>query len=208
MKPFFKQVGGLLLAAVAGSAGCTESQTGWTSLFDGRDMRRWKVVRGSVACENGAMVLDGREKDATILARGVSLKNGTLEVRALRRGPPPNAGPFTVALRLPFRINWQSVYFVCRPESVETCWASWRKQMPPPQDRAAIEATDRAELWRFVMDDGAVECFRDGRKVLSCTDPAPCAGSIAMTAAGCRVEILSVRYRRGRPPRNEREESP
>ena len=207
MRSAFIHLGGLLLVA-AGSAGCVESRTGWISLFDGGDMRSWQVLRGSAACENGALVLDGRRKEATILAKGVGLKNGTVEVRALRRGPQPNAGPFTVALRLLLRVNWRSVYFVCRPESVETCRASWRKQMPSPAGRASIEPTDRAELWRFVMDEGAVRCFRDGREVISCADPDPCAGSVAITAARCRVEILSVRYRRGAPPSHEPEQSP
>ena len=208
MRSLFRHLGGLLLVAAAGSAGCAESRTGWISLFDGRDMRSWKVLRGSAAGENGALVLDGRQKNATILAKGVGLKNGTVEVRALRRGPQPNAGPFTVALRLQLRVTWRSVYFVCRPESVETCRASWRKQMPSPEGRASIEPTDRAELWRFVMNEGAVQCFRDGREVISCADPAPSAGSVAITAARCRVEILSVRYRRGVPPGNEAEQSP
>ena len=207
MRSPFIHLGALLLVA-AGTAGCAASRTGWISLYDGRDMRSWQVIRGSAACDNGALVLDGRRNDATILAKGVDLRNGTVEVRARRRGPAPNAGPFTVALRLPLRVNWQSVYFVCRPESVETCRASWRKQMPSPDGRASIELVHEPELWRFVMDERAVRCFRDGREVICCTDPDPRAGSVAMTAARCRVEILSVRYRRGPPPGKEPEKFP
>ena len=197
-----------LVAGVLGGAGCPPGrnntprnppvqpdEAAWIVLFDGRGMSGWKVLQGSATCEGGPIILDGRKKDTTIVARGVNLKNGTVEVELVRKGPADGTGPYTVALRLPVRITWGSIYFVCRPDNVEACRATWRERFPPPEQKARFEKTEGPETWRFVMKDRTIECYRLGRKILSYIDRDPRGGTIGITASRCRIELLSVRYR-------------
>lgn len=199
----------LLFAGLGGGAGCPppasndirepaaeRDEAGWTDLLpDGREMASWRVIQGSATYQDGALILDGRKTDASVLARGVMLRDGTVEVEVLRAPPDSNAGPYTVGLRLPAEPFWQSIYFVCRPDNVETCRATWRAPCPPPEKKATFDATRRPEVWRFVMKGRNIHCYRLGRKVLSRTDPDPRAGSIGITASRCRIEIRSVRCR-------------
>ena len=172
----------------------------WVSVFDGTGMGGWRIVQGSVTCAQGVMVLDGRERDATVIARGVHLRDGVVEVTARREPAENNDGPYTVALRLPVRLNWRSIYFVCRPAYLEVCRGSALRPFPPVERTVHYEPAGKPEAWRFVMNAGSIECYRFGRKILSYEDPDPCGGSIAVTASRCRIEILAVRYLRARTP--------
>jgi hypothetical protein len=49
-------------------------------------------------------------------------------------------------------------------------------------------------VWRFVLDGSTVECYRNGRKILSYVDVQPASGNIALTASQCDIEVLAVRY--------------
>jgi hypothetical protein len=193
-----------VLAGLLGALGCTPADPEldaqstpsgrWIPLFDGRGMRHWRVLQGSVSCRSGIMVLDGRKKDASILARGVKLKNGTVEIALWRKNPEANAGPYTVALRLPFRLSWHSIYFVCRPDNVEVCRATSACPCPPPERKATFEKTDRPEWWRFVMNGRTIDCYRSGQEVLSYADANPSSGTIGLTASRCQIEVLNIRY--------------
>lgn len=183
-------------AGPSGAAG-PPADPEWTVLFDGQDAGRWRVLQGSVTVHRGAMVLDGREGDATILAPDVDLRNGTVEMEVRRADSARDAGPYTVALRLAQRLAWRSIYFVCRPETLQACRGSWRDPWPSPDHNVPVEKTDRTELWRFVLDEGLIHCYRFGKRVLSYADADPCAGAIAMTASRCRIEVLRIRYQSG-----------
>ncbi len=194
--------GGLLCAGCPPARTLPEAQearqedAAWIELLPpGRGLEGWHVLQGSARYENGAMVLDGRKADATVMAKGLALRNGIVEFEVFRREPLTNAGPCTLALRLPMRIAWASIYFVCRPASVEACRATWRDKWPAAQQRASFEAASGPETWRFVLEEGYIHCYRLGRKTLSFPDPQPSEGSIGITAAQCLVEIRSVRYR-------------
>ena len=177
------------------SAPTTTAASPWVVLFDGDDMRRWRTVQGNAKCENGAMILDGRRGDTTVIARRLHLRNGTVEVELRRQPPDANDGPYTVGLRLPARITWRSVYFVCRRESLEACRASWLKRFPQPEKQVRLERAPGRKLWRFVMNEGVIHCYRDGEKVLTYDDADPRTGTIGLTASRCRIEVRSIRYR-------------
>ncbi len=175
------------------------SQPGWVSLFDGQDMDRWLVAQGSAKLADGVIGLRGAAKDATILARGVSLGDGEVEVSFRRRGSATGNEPFTIGLRLAMQLNWTSLYFVCRPGSVEVCRGSSVVNRPSPEDSCQLEplaadAGDGREVWRFVLKGQIVDCYRDGRKLLSYADTQPISGNIALTASRCNVDVLAVRY--------------
>lgn len=177
------------------SAPTTTAASAWIVLFDGDDMRRWRTLQGNARYANGAMILDGRRSDATVIARRLHLRNGTVEVELRRQPPDANDGPYTVGLRLPARIAWRSVYFVCRRESLEACRASWLNRFPRPEKRVRLERAPGRKLWRFVMNEGVIHCYRDGEKVLTYDDADPRTGTMGLTASRCRIEVRSIRYR-------------
>ena len=169
----------------------------WVDLLPAGDVKHWTVLRGSADFSGGKIVLDGSAGDAIICAGGADMVNGAVEAEILREEGSANAGPYTFSLRLTPRLfNWRSIYFVCRPESVEACRASHALQNPAADAKADIERRPRRELWRFVMNGGAIDCYRDGLKVLSYIDPDPTSGVIALTASKCRLTVTAIRYRK------------
>ena len=193
----------IALALAAGLVAGPDCSDGgrWIDLLPpGAALAPWRVLQGSPAVENGVLVLDGRSSDVTIVARDVDIENGTVEMKILRPDPALNAGPCTAAVRLTASINWGAVYFVCRPDSLEVCRASWLHRFPPPERKVTFRSARRPEVWRFVMKDRTIECYRSGRKMLSYADAEPRAGTIGLTASRCRVELLGVRYRPAAEP--------
>lgn len=194
----------LIIFAAAGLAGCADHGRGlpgapadppgrWTSLFNGRDLTGWRVAQGSAECRDGAIVLHGDRGDTTIVATVPEATDGEVEVSIRRPPAPEHAGPFTVGLRATRSLAWQAVYFVCRPERVEVCRGSYLRWFPAPEKTARYARADGTERWRFVLAGGRIRCHRNGREVLTYTDPDPRPGTIALTASGCRISVLSVR---------------
>ena len=167
----------------------------WVTLLDGTGLERWAVVRGKAACRDGVIRMDASGSDVTLLANGVDLRDGVLEVELRRRASQLLPGPVTVGLRLVMQWNWSSLYFVCRPEQVEVCRGSSQVQCPAPEYIEKLQPEQGVETWRFEMRDGQVLGFRDGQKVISYADTQPAGGSITLTASHCDVDVLSVRYR-------------
>ena len=170
----------------------------WTSLLEPPAMKRWKVVQGSASFEDGVIALNGDGgAETTILADGLSFRNGVLEVDIQRPMDMPDNSPLTVALRLALRIDWSSVYIVCRPLRVDACRGSafCRRPEVAEQFEDIPRAASGRERWRFELTDGQMECFRDGVRVLQYMDKDPRAGTIALTAAGCKTIITALRYK-------------
>ncbi len=175
----------------------------WIDLSPGSgSVSRWRALQGKITCKDGVMTLHGRDRDASIVAEGVNLGNGTLEVKVSRGPDRADAGPCTVAVRLLVGINWRGLYFVCRPGSIEACRASSSCWFPPPEQRARFARIPGPELWRFTLNGAEVQCYRCGKNVLSYVDPNPCSGTIGLTASRCQIEVLGIRYRpaQGPPP--------
>ncbi|MBI5722926.1 MAG: hypothetical protein HZA50_03130 [Planctomycetes bacterium] len=172
-------------------------ETRWTVLFDGTGTDCWRTLRGKAESSQGPMILDARSgPDVIVLATGLAMQDGEVEVELLRRPAERNDGPFTISLRLPARLlDWTGVYVVCRPGSVEVCKGSSGFQQPPPEMSARHDLTPLREIWRFVMSGGIIDCYRSGKKLLTYVDDRPRSGSICLTASKCRVEILAVRCR-------------
>jgi len=173
-------------------------ETPWISLFNGRDLNAWKVVQGTAQVREGSIVLDGRNGDVTILASSVDLQDGIVEVHALRR-PQPQEDPYTVSVRLTMKINWSAIYFVCRPQQLEVCRGSAWHRFPAPESIEPIERSGQAEVWRFVLKGGTIDCYRGGKKITSYQDASPQSGTIALTASKCQLEISQVRYKPASP---------
>jgi hypothetical protein len=178
-------------------------QPAWVNLMDSTRVKQWKVIQGAASLDSNAILLNtGAGRDTTILAEGVDLQDGEVELEFRRLESPLHDMPVTIALRLPVRIDWTSVYIICRPEQVEACRGSALRRQPPAEH---VQRMDKAqaspEVWRFVMTGGLVECFRFGRKVLSYVDPRPRAGTIALTASNCGVTVSAIRYRPVEKPR-------
>jgi len=160
------------------------------------NLGRWRVLQqGKVTCEDGVMVLHGRGSDASVVADGVNLGDGVLEVKLLRGTGWADAGPCTVAVRLLAGVNWRALYLVCRPGSIEACKASSLCWFPPPEQRACFAAIQGPEVWRFALNGSEVRCYRCGKKVLSYVDCNPCGGTIGLTASRCQIKVLGIRYR-------------
>jgi hypothetical protein len=172
----------------------------WTVLFDGRDDSKWKALRGTAELDDGRLVLDGRAKDAIVVAPELKLRDGELELEVLRTPGDGNAGPFTVSLRLPLGWNWQAVYFVWRPASLEVCRGMSILQKPRPEQRLQLKPRPRKQTWRFVLVGGRITVWRDGKRLLAYADEDPRKGTIALTASKCRMELLAARYRPIRRP--------
>jgi hypothetical protein len=198
-------VGLLSLILVAGCPGDTRQMTdaatvppsAWIDLLPAPGVKQWTVLRGSADFAGGKIVLDGSASDAIICAGGVDMVNGAVEAEVLREDGVANEGPYTFSLRLTPRLfNWRSIYFVCRPGSVEACRASHALQNPSADAKADLERRPRRELWRFIMNGPAIDCYRDGLKVLSYIDPDPTSGVIALTASKCRLTVTAIRYRK------------
>jgi len=173
----------------------TRPAGGWIDLYNGRDRVGWWCVQGSPGWGDGAMVLDGRSGDVTVLSTKLKLADGEVEVRIRRPTRPAEESPFTVALRLPLRLGWRSVCFVCRPKDVAAFVSTSRRSRPTPTQVARFAPAGGVETWRFQLAGTKVRCYRFGRKLLEFADPKPVAGTMALTASRCRVEVLSVRYR-------------
>jgi hypothetical protein len=202
----------LLGGAVAGCPGpVADEEPGgmdprWVSLFDGTGTGRWAVLKGRAEASDGAMVLNPRGgKTTTALARGLSLKDGEVEVEVLRAEGAGNRGPYTICLRLAARLlDWSAIYFVCRPHQLEVCRGSSAGRFPSPEHVVPIPVPRRLETWRFVLRGGQIECYRFGRKLLTYSDARPRSGTVGITADGCQVAVRAVRYRRPPPQPRER----
>ncbi|HUU21051.1 MAG TPA: hypothetical protein VM389_00820 [Phycisphaerae bacterium] len=183
--------------------GCTPGATtvpvapkgGWVPLFDGKQMRQWAVLQGEATAEDGVIVInaDGR-RISTIAARTVHLRNGELELTVRRRAAAEPDAPYTIALRTTVLWRWSSIYFVCRPEYLDVCNGSCDDPFPREARRVPLAPADGAEVWRFVMDEGTIDCYRFGQKIVTYRDAGPCSGTIALTADRCALEVLDVRY--------------
>ena len=194
----------LCLALLAG--GCKPQPVGpvadeprpreqWVCLTDGNCMAGWRVLQGNARSDTGAIaLLASSGQKSTILAEGTRMKNGVVEVVVRHREGWDALGPYTIALRVKRSLNWSSLYFVCRPESLEICRGSRFNPIPSPQIAAQFERSDGPERWRFILADTRVECFRFDRKVLSYTDAEPVEGVLAITSDGCDMDVLSVWY--------------
>lgn len=210
MPRFLKVLPGLLVWA--GAMGCSpapvqgptcasrpaSAPAEWTSLLEPAAMKRWKVVQGSASFDGGVIALhSGNGVETTILADGLSFRDGVLEVDIQRPVDMPDNAPLTVALRLALRIDWSSVYIVCRPQRVDACRGSAFCRRPEVAEHFEDipKVATGYERWRFELTDGQMECFRDGVRVLKYTDKDPRAGTIALTAAGCKTIITALRYK-------------
>ena len=167
----------------------------WMSLFDGKSLGHWTVLQGAAWVQDAAILMQGQDSDVTLLANAVCLRNAQVEVRLRRRAPSSNAGPFTVGLRLMMQLDWSSLYFVIRPESLEVCRGSRKLMFPGPEQSRKLRMTEGVETWRFVMEEAAIDCYRDGVKVISYADTSPGAGAIALTASKCDIQVLAVRWK-------------
>ena len=167
----------------------------WVTLFDGSGMQRWAVVQGKADCRDGAIRMAAGGNDVTLLANGVDLRDGVLEVTLRRRDSQLLTGPLTIGLRLVMQWNWSSLYFVCRPDQVEVCRGTSLVRFPAPEYIAQFLPEQGVEVWRFEMQDGRVVAFRNGQKVITYADSQPAAGSITLTASHCDVDVLAVRYK-------------
>jgi len=169
----------------------------WVSLAPAAGMGLWRSVQGSASARDGRIVVhDGQPGRSTIVARGVNLRNGAVEVHVRRAAPGEPDAPYTVSLRAGGWLNWSSIYFICRPTWLEVCRGS--ATCPHPRTVRAAEyehPNGRAEQWRFVLNEGFIECFRFGERVYVYRDARPKAGTIALTADHCALEVLGVRYR-------------
>lgn len=163
--------------------------------MDGNSTKGWRVVAGKAQSRNGAIQLTPLVgKKATMLAEGVQLKNGTVEVTIAHPAGCDDPGPYTVGLRSKWSLQWSSIYCVCRPDHLELCRGSSSDNQPAAQAVAHYARSSRPEQWRFVMTDGKIDCYRFGRKVLTYDDVGPNEGTIAITTDGCDLEILAARY--------------
>ena len=171
------------------------TQPTWVTLFDGSGMRRWAVVQGKADCRDGAMRMGAAGNDVTVVANGVDLRDGVLEVTLRRRDSQLLPGPVTIGLRLVMQLSWSSLYFVCRPDQVEVCRGSALVRFPTPEFIATFPPEPGAEVWRFEMQDDLIVGYRNGRKVIRYADTHPVAGSVTLTASHCDVDVLSVRYK-------------
>jgi hypothetical protein len=179
-----------------GAAGQSLVKPQWINLMDESRIKRWRVIKGTASFDDGVIVLNsGSSADASIMADGVDLKDGAVEIEMHRRHASRDDAPITVALRLVPRIDFSSVYIVCRPEQVEACRSAIFNSQPGAEFIAKIPKAERPpEVWRFVMTGGRIDCFRFGQKVLTYADPNPRHGTIALTASNCRVLVSAVRY--------------
>lgn len=197
----------VLVCLAAGFLGCApavpmagpDAQPPWRTLFDGTDMDAWIAVQGDAKLENKTILLNAASRRSTIVARRALPRNATVEVKLRRRKGPDDNAPYTIALRLGGILDWGGVYFVCRPRWAEVCRGSAADPHPKTVRFARYDpARDRPEVWRFVMNEGDIECRRFGQRVHVFDDQAPKSGRIALTADGCLLEVLEVRYLPGR----------
>lgn len=171
------------------------TQPTWVTLFDGSGMQRWAVVQGKADCRDGALRMGAAGNDVTIVASGVDLRDGVLEVTLRRRDGQLLPGPVTIGLRLVMQLSWSSLYFVCRPDQVEVCRGSALVHFPAPEFIATFPPEPGVEVWRFEMQDDRIVGYRNGQRVIRYADAHPVAGSITLTASHCDVDVLSVRYK-------------
>ena len=166
----------------------------WVTLFDGNSLAGWRVVQGEARLEDGHMVLLGSPgHKCTVVAEELTMRDGTIEMLVCHDANCQNVGPYTVALRLKRSIEWSSVYCVSRPDTLEMCRGSTFNRQPCPQAQARYEMHDSPETWRFEMRGDEITCYRFGQKVLNYTDLEPAKGTVAITADGCRLRVISVR---------------
>lgn len=166
----------------------------WVTLFDGRSMDGWRVVQGEACLEDGHMVLPSSPgRKCTVVAQDLCMRDGTIEVQVAQDANCPDPGPYTVALRLKRSLEWSSVYCVSRRDTLEMCRGSTFNRQPFPQASARCEVNDSPERWRFEMHGEEITCYRFGQRVLSYSDLEPAKGTVAITADGCRLHVISVR---------------
>jgi hypothetical protein len=191
-------LGAALLACLPASCGPAgrPADDGWVSLSGPDCRRRWTTVQGRAEFAGERIVLNPDVRGrSTIVAPGVSLRNGAIDV-AVRRLPGGVAdAPYTFGLRTTCLWAWRSIYFVCRPDHVDVCRGHARDHFPARALCASYPPADGPERWRFVMREGVIDCYRFDEKVISYPDDDIRRGTLALTADSCALEIIELRYR-------------
>jgi hypothetical protein len=186
-------VGGCPASDLEGSAHTSPDR--WKVLFNGQDLSGFRRL-GPARVEQGRLVLaPGLEGKTILISTALDVRDGELEVRALRQPGPAGQGPYTISVRTyPDLLDWRAVYVVCRPGYVEIVRGA-RNDAPDHVAQGPVEPIEGVETWRIVMQGGTIDCYRQEEHVTRYLDPIPEAGTVCLTADGVNVEILSIRYR-------------
>lgn len=171
----------------------------WREVFPAEGERDWLIVMGDATHDADALVLNSDARGRSIIVFSQpNLQDAIIELDVICHAAEDDPGPYTVTTRLAGVLSWSGIYFVCRPGSVEASRGSATRRFPDTEVRETFDKTTGVEKWRFEMAGRRIDCHRNGRKVLTYDDDRPRAGSLAITADRCRVEIRRVRYRLGR----------
>jgi hypothetical protein len=169
------------------------------NLFNGHDRSGWLTVAGRSAVKDGKLVLNpqGGEK-AIVASLNLDASDGevVLEIENTRAEMYENPGPYSISVRVKLRIDWSAVYFVCWPDKVGAYLGSASNPYPEPVEVVDVKPADGSIRWRLVMQEHRIRCYRDGKLVMTVSDPNPRSGTLAITADRSRVKVAKISYRK------------
>ncbi|MFP4356265.1 MAG: hypothetical protein ACLFUJ_14195 [Phycisphaerae bacterium] len=158
----------------------------------------WATLMGPVDIQAEKIVLQGRDSKAISIARNIDQADGQFFFVVREDPEAASAGPYTISLRSTGGLlDWRALYVVIRPEQIELVRGSVDEQTPGGRSRKKIPPVGPKGVrnWRISLSGPEVQVWLEGEKVIEHTDSRPESGSIALTADGTNIALLSARYR-------------
>jgi hypothetical protein len=158
----------------------------YAELLDGATLGAW-APSGSVSAANGVVELDGLRGTSVVRLPGC-IGTGTVELDVWCKRPQGS----TAAYRIGFASANPEAgpCFTCRSNRISSCGTGQCTSQFP-----MFMETTCSECWRFDISGKAVDAFRFGEKVLSCTDALSPDAGISVSADSCVLLLRGARYK-------------